>query len=130
MWNIPDNLIVLGCKQSKKHDTVVKVLKDYFEGMLHTRYTEWETDDQYIYYVLPYNRIVLKALEKFNCYLSDQISDITLIRYASYIYDLECYPNCHRYYIRYNSPYTSVLPPFLRFRLSIGEKLKLLSEIP
>ena len=129
MWDIPDYLIVLGCKQSKKHDTVVKVLKDYFEGMLHTQYTAYKIDCMGCYYVLPRNRIVVRVIAKLCDYLA-YTKHIDLISHSLYIYNMDYYPDCHRYDVKLTTYFTDNLPPFLKFRLSIGEKLKLLSEIP
>lgn len=64
MSKSPERIVLVVCKHSNNNNNILEILKEYFNGIPHIKYSYCKLDSKDICCILPYNRVACNIL---NC---------------------------------------------------------------
>lgn len=84
MSKLPERIVLVVCKSS--NDNTLEILKEYFNGIPHIKYSYCKLDSKDICYILPYNRVICNILN----YIGTLPYSATWDSIGFIIYNLAC----------------------------------------
>lgn len=125
MSDLPEHILIVVCKHSKGDASILKILKEYFNGMPHIIYTHPALNIKDTYYILPYTNTFRAILGSIAEELDSDLACILgFIVYDQMLnYNNTYGKNFDREF--YNLRYT---PLFIRLNLNDLQKLESFTE--
>ena len=126
MDNLPKSIIVVLIKHSNKYSHLRKICREFFEGLPHIKYTDYNLDSNDIYYIFAVDHLISSFI--FTIY--DDISIPDILGYAEYDYTeilsliWPTYTMCS-YTYTYNPEW---LPPTIKIDINDTKNLELITE--
>lgn len=126
MSDLPNYIILVTCKHSKKNKDIVKIFKEYFNSLPHIKYTDCNLDSNDTYFIFPVIDIVRSTIYKLDGYNNI----LSILGYSLYKYEQDWSLILSTYGICLNS-YTlnpQYLPATVKIDPNDIKKLESLSE--
>ena len=126
MTKLPKTIIVVAIKHSNKYSHLRKICKNFFEGIPHIVYTDYNLDSNDIYYIFAADHLI----SSFIFTIHDEINIPDILGYSEYDYTeilsliWPTYGMCS-YTYKYNPQW---LPPTIKIDTNDIKQLELLTE--
>lgn len=126
MNNLPKSILLISIKHSNKYSHLREICREFFKGMPHIEYTDYNLDSNNTYYILTATNIV----NSFIVTVYDDINIPDILGYGIYDYTKCCSLILHTYMLStYTYTYNpQCLPPSIKIDPNDVEKLESLKE--